>query len=86
MYSRQNKIDYQINKILYHFKRLEYLRGVEEALKALDSAGFLSVKKPPTKSTKAPARTGAGSAEENGRPELIERQNQHEAKTRANDK
>lgn len=43
MRDTDDRIDYQINKILYHFNRLKYLGGVRRALQALEAEGYLDI-------------------------------------------
>lgn len=45
MRDADDRIDYQVNKILYHFDRLKYLGGIGRALQALDSEGYLDTTK-----------------------------------------
>lgn len=39
--TKDDRIDYQINKILYHFERLRYLGGISKALQILQKEGYL---------------------------------------------
>lgn len=38
-YSKQEQIDYQINKLKYHFKRLNYLGALDYAIEKLRQEG-----------------------------------------------